>query len=286
MVLFIGAMSLANSASINPIIEPEPIIAGIQEAMGNFDKYYTVNEGEYLNFTNMFNQSENPNCPCNLTIIPDQYTLNWSLYGARMRTNTTFNGNSSGQWPPLPPAWVTSFFNWTPHYCKSSPMAYNFNVSQYKQQQGQDSAGLSNIFMYHINVTNVNRNPAIGADRPSIIYVAKGKSTTVIFTKSDLDRDQCGTGDDNVEWFSQEFASEPATAPIWSNPSEDALNWTWAPLSDADLGTHHVTVTARDDFGAIVEKQITVVAYQPLPPCTPYNPKYKFKISPNTCMPN
>jgi hypothetical protein len=262
-------ISLVAGGLAYPTISMDDSENFVMSPQGNFDRYENGTEGELLSFYNKFNQSENPNCPCNLTIIPDQYTLNYSLHGARMKTNTTFNGWGYGEHPGYPmPAWVFSFFNWTPNYCQSSP-ELKFNVSQYKQQMGQDSAGLSNIFMYHVNITNTNRLPAITSYVPEIRYISIGQSWNLQLKASDIDKTECG--DDEVHWTSFTNYTGGKTFTDYGNGT---AQFSIGPVNTSNIGSYQLTFTAYDNFNGTSNKTVNLVIYQPYnrPSCY-YNKK-------------
>lgn len=270
-ILLLGCTGRAFDVGIPQDLDNGNERAGIQSQPGDppigvdpagiFESNFTVDEGEYLTFQNRFNQSENPNCPCNLTIIPNQSAI--YPWGAIMPTNTTFNGWGYGEHEGYPPAIVTSQFRWTPSICQGTKI-YIFNVSQYKQQIGQDSAGLCNIFVYRITVRDKNRPPVITTTAASRISVKLGDSLALQFRKSDPDRDECR--DDFVAWGeSIQFTGPKVTQPgyTYGGPYMDLAYWNWGPVKEGDLGSHTLSLWADDGKGGQANKIITIIAYKP-----------------------
>lgn len=272
-IMFIGAMCLANAVGIYPIAEPEPI-TGIQETMGDIPKFNTTNEGEFFSFTNKYDQTSNPLCPCNLTLLPQQAII--TPWGASMPTKTTFNGWGVGEHDGYPPANVSSTFSWTPNYCQSSPTAYSFNVSQYRQYIGFTPIE-ANIFMYHLTVNNVNRPPQITTNYNNLYYLPVGQSLTLGSQATDIDNTQCSES----AYLGMSYQFSPynllAAAPSidFSQSGSGESSVTIGPVTSDNIGTWDLKFTVNDGGTGNnnSSKNMTVKIYQPSssPSCGPYN---------------
>ena len=153
---------------------------------------------------------------------------------------------------------IQSRFSWTPTFCQTSNIPYEFTVDHYINGQ----KAYENVHSMRVN--NTNRPPIIQTSAPATVSVKIGERVTLTFNKSDPDRDVCH--DDTVSWGQVNLLPKRNPTAFdysYSGTNNDVLTWTWKPMVDGDIGSYNLTIVADDGKGKFTNKLIKITAYKP-----------------------
>ncbi|MFH0971273.1 MAG: hypothetical protein V1835_01775 [Candidatus Micrarchaeota archaeon] len=252
-----SAYSIGGSPKLTPtisstLIPAEPVIIEdkpiVQPLLGEHDTFETGFEGQTLTFfRSTSTYITDPGADVELKVI---YTPD----------NSTFPSNRTI-------SEASSKFTWGIDYCDVK----NQQSQQYRAELeywDYDWDPYTYITSESIIITVKNINPVIqNWNQPSSKYIAVGTPWHIDLQATDEDA-ICDSRPQYATW-SWTYNPTLIGANFENSSTIGIATFDWTPTA-AEIGTHTLTFTAKDNFQNTQQKQVFVTVYQPRPPCTPY----------------